>query len=125
MEIFKEFSFEAAHRLPEVPEGHKCGHIHGHRYSVRIHVSGGVKAKGGWLMDFGEITRTFQPILKDLDHHCLNDVEGLENPTSEMICHWIWARLKPALPELSQIVLRETDTSGCIYRGEPDRTTGE
>jgi len=118
VEIFKEFSFDAAHRLPEVPMDHKCSRFHGHRYAVRLQVSGPVALKDGWLMDFGRITEVFQPILDQLDHSCLNDIEGLDNPTCETICRWIWKKLKPGLPDLSQVAVLETPTSGCIYRGE-------
>lgn len=117
MEIFKEFSFEAAHRLPNVPEGHKCARLHGHSFLVRLSVSGPVGEMSGWVMDFGDIKKAFKPILEQLDHYYLNDIEGLENPTSENIARWIWQKLKPELPELSEIQIRETCTSGCIYRG--------
>jgi len=117
MEIFKEFSFEAAHRLPNVPEEHKCARLHGHSFQVRLSVSGPVGESSGWVMDFGDIKQAFKPILNQLDHYYLNDIEGLENPTSENIARWIWQRLKPVLPELSEIQIRETCTSGCVYRG--------
>lgn len=118
MEIFKEFNFEAAHRLPNVPEGHKCARLHGHSFMVSIHVSGPVGDTSGWVMDFGDIKAKFKPIYNQLDHYYLNDIEGLENPTSENIARWIWQRLKPELPELSKIVIRETCTSGCVYTGD-------
>lgn len=120
MEIFKEFSFEAAHRLPNVPEGHKCGRLHGHSFRVEIHVSGPVGDPEGWVIDFAEIKRRFSPLEKQLDHYYLNDIEGLENPTSEVLARWIWKRLKPELPGLSRIILHETCTSGCIYDGQDD-----
>ena len=118
MEIFKEFSFEAAHRLPHVPETHKCARLHGHTFYVRVYVEGEVDERTGWVMDFGEIKRHFQPILEQLDHYYLNDIPGLENPTSEMLARWIWHQLKPRLCLLSKIEIRETCTSGCLYRGE-------
>ncbi len=118
MEIFKEFTFEAAHLLPEVPEGHKCRRLHGHSFRVAIHVEGEVDNHTGWIMDFAEIKRAFNPLYNQLDHHYLNEIEGLENPTSENIARWIWKRLKPDLPNLSKIVLHETCTAGCVYRGE-------
>jgi len=120
MEIFKEYSFEAAHRLPEVPVDHKCGRVHGHRYTVRLHLEGPIGLTDGWLMDFGGITEVFQPVLDMLDHSCLNDIEGLENPTCEVICRWLWGKLKPGLPNLSQVIVQETPSSGCIYRGEDE-----
>ncbi len=117
-EIFKEFSFEAAHRLPFVPEGHKCSRLHGHSYRVELRVSGPVDPATGWLMDFGDLKDAFKPLLNRLDHYYLNDIEGLENPTSENLARWIWQRLSPTLPELSAVVVRETCTTGAIYRGE-------
>lgn len=117
MDIFKRFHIEAAHRLPNVPEGHKCARLHGHSFLVEIHVSGEPGADTGWVMDFAEIKQAFQPIYDQLDHHYLNDIPGLENPTSENLARWIWERLKPALPLLSQITVHETCTSGCRYRG--------
>jgi 6-pyruvoyltetrahydropterin/6-carboxytetrahydropterin synthase len=117
-EIFKEFTFEAAHRLPNVPEGHKCRRLHGHSFQVALHVAGPVEPESGWLMDFAEVKERFAPLYDRLDHRYLNEVEGLENPTSENIARWIWTHLKPALPQLSQVVVRETCTSGAIYRGE-------
>jgi 6-pyruvoyltetrahydropterin/6-carboxytetrahydropterin synthase len=117
MEIFREFTFEAAHRLTHVPEGHKCARLHGHSYRVQIHVAGPAAEHTGWVMDFQEIKDAFAPLHDKLDHRYLNEVDGLGNPTSENLAHWIWDRLACALP-LSQVVVRETCTSGCAYRGE-------
>lgn len=117
MEIFKEFSFDAAHRLPEVPPTHKCARLHGHTYYVTIFVQGPVGEQSGWIMDFAEIKTAFKPILEQLDHYYLNEIEGLENPTAENIARWIWQRLKPTLPALSKIMIKETCTSGCVYSG--------
>ena len=116
--VFKEFSFEAAHRLPNVPEGHKCSRLHGHSFMVRLCVSGPVDEKTGWVMDFADIKKQFKPFYDTLDHNYLNEVPGLENPTSEVIAKWIWDKLKPALPGLSKVILRETCTAGCEYSGE-------
>lgn len=117
MEIFKQFHIEAAHRLPYVAEGHKCARLHGHSFIVRIYVSGEPGSETGWIMDFADLKSAFKPIYEQLDHHYLNEIEGLENPTSENLAIWIWNHLKPTLPELSQIEICETCTSGCIYRG--------
>ncbi len=117
VEIFKEFSFEAAHRLPNVPEGHKCARLHGHSFQLRIYVGGQPDPQTGWIMDFGDIKAAFKPIYEQLDHYYLNDIEGLENPTSENLAIWIWDRLKPTLPSLSRLEIRETCTSGCVYCG--------
>ncbi|MGM0633479.1 MAG: 6-carboxytetrahydropterin synthase QueD [Pseudomonadota bacterium] len=118
MEIYKDFSFEAAHRLPNVPDGHKCARLHGHSFQARIVVSGPVGETSGWVMDFGDIKAAFRPIREQLDHHYLNEIEGLENPTSEHIARWIWHRLKPQLPALCRVEIRETCTSGCIHTGD-------
>ncbi len=118
MEIYKDFTFEAAHVLPNVPAGHKCGRLHGHSFHVRLYISGEVDSQSGWIMDFGDIKAIFKPIYDRLDHYYLNDIPGLENPTSEVLAKWIWRELKPTLPQLSMIELKETCTSGCIYRGE-------
>jgi 6-pyruvoyltetrahydropterin/6-carboxytetrahydropterin synthase len=118
VEIFKEFTFEAAHRLPHVPAGHKCERLHGHSYKIALHLRGPVGERTGWIRDFADLTEAFKPLHAVLDHHYLNEVPGLENPTSEVLARWIWERLRPALPELSQVVVRETCTSGCVFRGE-------
>lgn len=118
MEIYKEFHFEAAHRLPNVPPGHKCSRLHGHSFQVRLSVVGDAPEPDGWVMDFADLKSSFKPIYEQLDHYYLNDIPGLENPTSENIARWIWGKLKPRLPLLSKVEIRETCTSGCIYQGE-------
>ena len=124
MEIFKVFHFDAAHRLPRVPEGHKCAKMHGHSFRVEIHVGGKADSDSGWVMDFADIAAAFEPLLEQLDHKNLNGIAGLENPTSENLCRWIWRRLKPVLPQLSRIVLQESPESGCIYKGEDEAQPG-
>ena len=121
MEIYKEFTFEAAHRLPNVSPGHKCGRLHGHSFRVQVHVSGPVDRDTGWVVDFADIKAAFQPLENRLDHNYLNEIEGLENPTSENIAVWLWDRLAPSLLGLSQVVVRETCTTGCVYRGSGAR----
>jgi 6-pyruvoyltetrahydropterin/6-carboxytetrahydropterin synthase len=118
MRLFKEFTFEAAHRLPHVPEGHKCARLHGHSFVVRISVDGEVGEQSGWVMDFGDIKTAFKPLYDRLDHYYLNEIPGLENPTSENLARWIWRELSPSLPQLSAVEIRETCTSGCIYLGD-------
>ena len=105
MEIFREFTFEAAHRLPHVPPGHKCGRLHGHSYRVGVHVEGPVGEETGWVRDFAELSGAIQPLLAQLDHNYLNEVEGLDNPTSEVVARWIWDRLQIEVPDLSQVVV--------------------
>src|SRR5262249_7263275 len=118
VQIFKEFTFEAAHRLPAAPAGHKCARLHGHSFRVEVHVRGDVGPQSGWVMDFADIKTAFAPLLDALDHRYLNEIEGLDNPTSENLARWIWQRLQATLPGLSQVVVRETCTTGCVFRGE-------
>jgi len=118
MDIFKVFTLEAAHRLPYVPPGHKCARLHGHSFRVEIHLQGELGTETGWVMDFSDVKAVFQPLYDQLDHHYLNDIDGLENPTSERLSIWIWDRLKPVLPLLSEVVVHETCTSGCRYQGK-------
>ena len=117
MDIFKVFTIEAAHHLPNVPAGHKCARLHGHSFRIELHVSGEPDPTLGWVMDFAELKAAFQPVYERLDHHYLNDIEGLDNPTSERLAAWIWAQLKPRVPQLAEVVVHETCTSGCRYRG--------
>jgi 6-pyruvoyltetrahydropterin/6-carboxytetrahydropterin synthase len=118
MEIYKEFSFEAAHLLPNVPAGHKCGRLHGHSFRVEVHVAGPLHPVLGWVMDYADIKTIVKPVLARLDHYYLNDIPGLDNPTSEVIARWLWQQLRPLLPELCRIVIKETCTSGCVYSGD-------
>jgi len=117
MDLFKTFQIEAAHRLPMVPAGHKCSRLHGHSFRIDIHVSGPIDPQLGWVMDFADIKLAFAPLFDALDHRYLNEIDGLDNPTSENLAVWIWQKLKPGLPLLSKIVVHETCTSGCSYVG--------
>jgi 6-pyruvoyltetrahydropterin/6-carboxytetrahydropterin synthase len=117
IEIFREFTFEAAHRLPKVPAGHKCARLHGHSYRVFVHVSDEPDPDLGWIMDFGELKELVQPVINQLDHYYLNEIDGLHNPTSELLAQWIWDRLKSIVPSLTAVTVRETCTSGATYRG--------
>lgn len=117
MEVFREFTLDSAHFLPHVPDGHKCRRVHGHTFRVGIHVAGPLDPKLSWVVDFADIHAAFQPLHDALDHRLLNDVPGLENPTSEQLAAWIWERLAPELPGLSLVVVKETCTSGCRYGG--------
>ena len=118
MEIFKEFTFDSAHYLPNVPEGHKCKNMHGHTYRVRFYLEGPIDPHTGWVIDFGDIKAVWKPIEQMLDHNLLNDIPGLENPTAEIIAVWLWNKMKSQLPLLSKIELNETPTCGAIYQGE-------
>ena len=110
MEIYKEFVFEAAHRLPNVPEGHKCARLHGHSWKGTIYVSGKVDPTLGWIMDYADIKAEMAPLIDQLDHRYLNDIEGLENPTTEAVAVWIHERTPPTW----RVEVSETCTSGCV-----------
>jgi 6-pyruvoyltetrahydropterin/6-carboxytetrahydropterin synthase len=118
MEIFKEFRFEAAHRRPHVPPELKCARLHGLSFVVQVHVRGPVGERSGWIVDFADIAAAWAPLHAVLDHNYLNEVPGLENPTSERLAQWIWREIGPRLTGLCQVQVRETCTSGCVYRGE-------
>ncbi len=118
VELKKTFQFEAAHSLPKLPRDHKCHRLHGHSFKVDIVVAGECNPELGWLVDYADIADAFDPYWRQLDHNYLNDIEGLENPTSENIAKWIWDRLLPALPQLTSIEVAETCNARCVYRGE-------
>lgn len=115
-DLFRDFSFSAAHRLPLVGEGHPCGRVHGHTYSITVHLSGPVKPDFGWVVDFGFIDEVVKPVVDELDHQMLNDIGGLDNPTSEQVALWLAAKLSDSLPELVAITVREGGSSGCTWR---------
>lgn len=121
MELRKTFQFEAAHLLPLLPRTHKCRRLHGHSFAVEIVVTGRRDPKLGWVMDYADISAAFKPIWEKLDHFYLNEIRGLENPTSENLAVWIWKRLKPKLPMLSEVVVAETCQSRCVYRGDESK----
>ncbi len=118
MEIYKEFAFDAAHFLPNVPDGHKCKQMHGHTYHLRVYIKGLPEKELGWIMDFKELKDVVAPMIDQVDHQLINDVPGLENPTAENITIWFWNQLKPRLQGLSRIELKETPTTGVIYDGQ-------
>jgi 6-pyruvoyltetrahydropterin/6-carboxytetrahydropterin synthase len=118
VKLSKTFHFEAAHKLPTFPEGHKCRRLHGHSFRFKVIVEGEVDPARGYLIDYGEIKKLTDPLVKRLDHYYMNEIEGLENPTSETLARWLWDRLKPSLPLLTAIRVYETCTSSCEYRGE-------
>ena len=116
MTIFKQFTFDSAHFLSKVPEGHKCREIHGHTYKLTIFIEGPIDSIG-WVMDFADIKQKVEPIIKLVDHKLLNNIEGLENPTCEILSVWLWDRIKQLIPQLKRIELNETPTSGVVYEG--------
>ena len=117
MDVFREFTFEAAHRLPNVPAGHKCARLHGHSYRMEVHVRGNVDPVTGMVIDFADIKAAVRPVEDALDHHYLNEIDGLDNPTAENLARWVWKHLEGVLP-LSRIVVRETCTSGVAFHGD-------
>ena len=116
--LIKELRFEAAHRLPQVPEGHKCARLHGHSFKIELALYGAVNDKTGWFIDYGDIDKLWAPVHDAVDHRYLNDVPGLENPTSENLARWLWDRIKPNLPELERVIVHETCDARCEYEGE-------
>ena len=117
VELVRDFRFEAAHYLPNVPEGHKCRRIHGHSFHGEVALRGPIGSETGWLMDFADLKRIVDPVVARLDHYLLNEIAGLENPTSELVAVWIWDALAQALPDLHRITIEETCTSRCHYYG--------
>lgn len=115
--LTKSFTFEAAHWLPTFPPDHKCRRMHGHSFRVSIIVEGEVNPATGYLIDYGEIRAAYEPVRQRLDHFLLNEIPGLEVPTAENIAVWIWHQIRPALPLLTAIIVDETCTSRCEYRG--------
>ncbi|MGB8278300.1 MAG: 6-carboxytetrahydropterin synthase QueD [Methylovirgula sp.] len=118
MKITQAFSFESAHFLPNVPATHRCHAMHGHSYRVELKVEGPVDPVTGFVVDFFDIEQAFGPLLAKLDHHCLNEIEGLENPTAENIAVWIFTRVKKVLPQLSGVIVYETKDCYAEYYGE-------
>ena len=116
--LAKDFIVEAAQSLPKVPAGHKCSRLHGHTFTIEIVVEGEVNPDTGWLYDHAEISKAMKPLVAQLDHAYLNDIPGLENPTIELMAGWLWKKLLPSLPELAEIIIHETPSARCSYRGE-------
>lgn len=114
--LWRRFRFEAAHQLPHVPPRHQCGRMHGHGFEVILHVDQDLGQRDMGV-DFDRLDALWQPLQAQLDHACLNDIQGLENPTSEMLAAWIWHRLAPKVPELSWVTVYETHTAGCHFDG--------
>ena len=116
--LVHEVRFEAAHRLPRVPPGHKCVRLHGHSFRIEVAIRGPVREETGWLIDFADLEAAWKPLHEQLDHRYLNEVPGLENPTSEIIARWIWERLSRSLPGLCRITVYETCDARCEYEGD-------
>jgi len=118
MIIYKQFSFDSAHFLPNVPVGHKCKELHGHTYHLTIFAEGEVLKEEGWVLDFTDLKKVVNPVIGTIDHKLLNNIKGLENPTTEVLSMWLWKQIKPSLPALKRIELKETTSSGVIYEGD-------
>lgn len=116
--LVHELRFEAAHRLPRVPAGHKCARLHGHSFKIELSVDGPVNPDTGWLVDFGVLTDAWEPLHRQLDHNYLNEIEGLDNPTSEVLAKWIWDRMKPKIAQLARVTVFETCDARCEYEGK-------
>jgi len=116
MRITKSFTFDSSHWLPHVPEGHKCGRLHGHTYEIILGLESVLDPQMGWVQDYGEISLAFAPMLEALDHRCLNEIEGLENPTAEVMAIWIFDRLVKNLPLLKDVTVRETQNTSAVHR---------
>lgn len=128
MLIYREFHFEAAHYLPSAPPGHPNSRVHGHSFRVRVSVEGEPDAESGLVMHFDDLSAAIADAREALDHHFLNDIEGLQAPTLERITMWLWNRLENRVPGLAEIwVARDTCQEGCIYRGprRPERRAAE
>jgi len=119
--LIKTFTFEAAHYLPSFPDGHKCRRMHGHSFKVDVIVEGEIPDGQHHLVDYGDIKRAIEPVRSRLDHYCLNEIDGLEHPTSERLAKWLWERLLPNLPLLSEVHVHETCESRCEYRASDQR----
>jgi 6-pyruvoyltetrahydropterin/6-carboxytetrahydropterin synthase len=116
--LVRDFRFEAAHALPNVPDGHKCKRVHGHSYRVSIIIEGDIVPGLGWVMDFSDVDLVVDPVIAEIDHQLLNDIDGLDNPTSELLAVWLWQRIGKTLPLMVELSVSETPDSRCIYRGE-------
>lgn len=111
MRLACRLTFEAAHRLPHVPPGHKCGKMHGHSYVVELQVDGPIDPESGWIIDYADIRAAAAPLIRELDHACLNDSFGLENPTAENLALWFFKRLANVLPRLLAVRVSEKSDS--------------
>ncbi|MSP15634.1 MAG: 6-carboxytetrahydropterin synthase QueD [Myxococcales bacterium] len=117
IELHRDYRFEAAHRLPRLPDGHKCKRLHGHSFRVAVELAGEVDEATGFLLDFADVDRVVDPVIAELDHQYLNELPGLDNPTSEILAVWLWRRLRPTLAQLVSVTVAETCDSRCVYRG--------
>lgn len=118
MILYKHFTFDSAHYLPNLPDGHGCKNLHGHTYHLTVFVADKILKEEGWVLDFRDLKAAVEPTIELIDHKLLNEIPGLQNPTSELLAIWLWDNIKPNLPALKKIELKETPSSGVIYEGE-------
>jgi len=115
--ISKKFRFEAAHHLPNDAKGHKCGRLHGHSFVVQITLCGPIDRNLGWIMDLNDVAKAFEPLMEQLDHNYLNEIKGLENPTSEILAQWIYDKIQIDKKLLYSVCVEETCNSMAIVYG--------
>ena len=113
MRVRKAFEFDAAHYLPNCPEGHPCKGVHGHHYAITVTCEGDPDPALGFVVDYHEIGRAMAPVVKALDHSLLNDIPGLQTPSTEVLCVWIWTKVRHLLPLLAEVDVAETPGNGC------------
>ncbi len=114
-EFSQQFILHSAHFLPHVPEGHKCGRLHGHNFKIIFKWEGNPATE---LQEYEHLFEQFQPLYDRLHRRLLNEIEGLENPTSENLSSWLWEKLKTAIPSLTSVTVYETDSVGSLYSGK-------
>jgi 6-pyruvoyltetrahydropterin/6-carboxytetrahydropterin synthase len=117
MELFVDFDFAASRHLPRLPSTHPCSRLHGHTFLVRVFLRGEIERDSGWMVDFGDVEARLAAVRARLDHRCLNDIPGLDNPTTEILAEWLWQALAPDLPGLDRITVQEHPARGITYRG--------
>lgn len=114
-ELKQQFRIESARFLPNLPAGHPCARTHGHSFLITLRLIGPLDKQIGWVRDYHEIENLMKPVLNQLDHHLLNEVPGLENPTSEILCRWIFEKAQSVMPELAQVSVSETPNTECSF----------
>lgn len=114
-ELRQHFQIESARSLPNLPPGHPCGRMHGHSFKITVTLVGERDSKIGWVIDFNTISLRLKPILDEVDHRVLNEVPGLENPTSENLALWFFNKAQAVLPGLKRVTVAETPNTECSY----------
>lgn len=114
-ELKQHFHIESARFLPHLPKSHPCANMHGHSFKIILQLKGELQPQVGWVMDYHEISLVMAPLLKQLDHKVLNEVPGLENPTSELLAKWIYEKARLSIPLLQSVTIMETTSTECKY----------